>query len=168
MYKILISFFLLFSFYEASARELSSYDLKINIPETAVSDSILLLDVSLTNNSDSDIVIFNPETYKVSDQFFFVPSTWNILIKHEGEECFTESLGTRISLNSSDLSKTIKSHHSYSFVVPININNLLCMNDPEIAYHLSRQGNFCIQLKIALNEPSELTLESNTLFFQVK
>lgn len=168
MYKILISFFLLFSFYEASARELSSYDLKINIPETAVSDSILLLDVSLTNNSDSDIVIFNPETYKVSDQFFFVPSTWNILIKHEGEECFTESVGTRISLDSLYLSKTIKKHRSYSFVIPININNLLCTNDLEIAYHLSRSGNFSIQLKIALNEPSEVTLESNTLFFQVE
>lgn len=166
MYKILI--FFLLSFYEVSARELPNYDLKINIPETVVSDSILLLNVSLTNNSDSDIVIFNPETYKVSDQFFFVPSTWNILIKHEGEECFTESVGTRISLDSLYLSKTIKKHRSYSFVIPININNLLCMNDPEIACHLSRQGNFCIQLKIGLNEPSELTLESNTLFFQVK
>ena len=132
-------------------------------------DSIMLLEVELTNNSISDIIFPNADFFKIKENYFWINGAfWDIIIYNcKNEKCYTEGHFIYVNKDPDDLSKILRSYQSYKFNIPINKNRIGCLDDKDFN-NPNRRGEFSIQFKMNLIKPEGIELLSNIIYFQIE
>lgn len=158
---LLLSFLCLIQI--AKSEDNLRYQLNIDSVNYISSDSVVVLNITLVNNTSDAVTIDNPEYYLISKDLFWIPLRWDIIISYNGHLCVTEGRFIFVSKgDTKNMMKIIEEQSSYSFNIPIKLDDIYC----EEEFELINYPLFSVQLKIESFKPKDEIILSNIIEVQ--